>query len=99
MLQPEVGGVDPQLLRDLIEVDLQREPRLWRAVAPLRAAGWLVRERPRALELVAGHVMGDGLQSARVVGARDAVGAVAAAVQQRLEVRSEEHTSELQSLA
>src|SRR3989454_4386965 len=86
MFEPELGRVHAQLLGDLIEVYLQREAGLGGPVPALRPAGRLVRERSCALELVTWNVIRDCLQRARVVGARDAVGAVAAAVQERLEV-------------
>ena len=86
MLEPQLRRIHPQLLGDLVEVHLEREPRLRRAVAPLRTTRWLVRERSCALKLVTWNVIGDGLQRPRVVRARDAVGAVPTAVQQRLEV-------------
>jgi len=86
MLEPELGGIEPQALGDLVDVHLEREARLRRAVAALGPAGRFVGERPSALELVARHVIGDGLERARVVGARHPVGAISAAVEQRAEV-------------
>src|SRR5881296_2970473 len=98
MFEPELGRVHAQLLGDLVDVDFQREARLRRAMASLGTARRLVRERSGALELVTWNVIRDRLQSTRVIGARDAVGAVATAVQQRLEVHGSDrpvflHTS------
>src|SRR5437762_8331776 len=88
MLEAELGRVHAELLRDLVEVDLEGETRLRSAVAALGPAGRLVRERPCPLEPVTGNVIRDGLQRPRVIGARDPVGPVAAAVEQRLEVHA-----------
>ena len=52
----------------------------------LGAAGRLVGEGAQAAEAVARDFVGDGLQRARVEGRGDAVGAVGAAVEERLEV-------------
>ena len=86
MSQTQVGGVGAQLLGQLVELHLQRVAGLWRAVPALGSARRFVGERAGALELVSRDRIGDGLQRARVIGARDAIGAVAAAVQQALEV-------------
>jgi len=67
---------------------LEREARLRRAVPALGPARRLVREGARALKVVARDVVGDGLKGARVVRARDAVGAVRAAIEQGLEMHS-----------
>src|SRR5437763_15656341 len=40
----QLHRVDAQVVRDLLQVELQREPRLWRAVAALGSARGLVRE-------------------------------------------------------
>src|SRR3989449_5329728 len=88
MLEAELGRVHAELLGDLVEVDLEGETRLRSAVAALGPAGRLVRERPCPLEPVTGNVIRDGLQRPRVIGARDPVGPVAAAVEQRLEVHA-----------
>src|SRR5207253_7895408 len=52
MREPQLRRIHSQLLSDLVEVDLECEPRLRRAVAPLRTTRWLVRERSCALKLV-----------------------------------------------
>src|ERR1051325_1775439 len=88
MPEPELGGIEPELLGDLVELDLEREPRLRRAVATLGSARWFVREGACALKLVPWHLVRDGLQCARVIRARNAVGPVAAAVEQRSEVHA-----------
>src|SRR5216117_11062 len=88
MLEAELGRIHAELLGDLVEVDLEGKARLRSAVAALGPAGRLVRERPCPLEPVTGNVIRDGLQRPRVIGARDPVGPVAAAVEQRLEVHA-----------
>jgi len=61
-------------------------------VAALRTAGGLVREYAASSEAVARDVVGHGLQRARVEHAGDAVGAVAAAVQQRVQLHPADRT-------
>src|SRR5207253_8325967 len=84
--ETQLGRVHPELLGDPVEVNLERESGLRRAMPALRSAGRFAPERSCALELVTWEVIGDRLQRARVVRARDTVGAVAAAVEQPLEV-------------
>ncbi len=88
MLETQLRRIYAELLGDLVEVDLEREARLRRPVAPFRSTRRLVRKSSSALKLVTGNVISDGLQRSRVVRARDAVGPVAAAVEQRLEVHA-----------
>src|SRR5438552_16376688 len=88
MLEAELGRIHAELLGDLVEVDLEREARLGSPVPPFRPARRFVRERPSTLEPVPWNVIGDGLQRPRVVRARDPVGPVAAAVEQRLEMHA-----------
>src|SRR5919201_4217649 len=83
---PELDRVEPELFGDLVEVDLESESRLRRAMATLRSARRLVREQPNPLETVARNRVGRGLQCTRVVGRRDAIAAVATAVQEALEL-------------
>src|SRR5262249_19883942 len=80
-----VRRVEPEMLGRLVELHLQREARLWRAVAALGAARRLVGEDPRALELVDRHLVRDRVDDAGVEGRGDAVGAVRAAVEPGLE--------------
>ncbi len=82
----QVGGVDAQVAGDLVELDLEAEARLRRAVAPLRPAGGLVGEDPHSFEAVGRQLVGHRLQGAGVVGRGDAVAAVGAAVERRLQV-------------
>src|SRR6266850_200894 len=81
-LEAQLRWIEFQLFRDLVEMHFEGEARLRRTVTALGPARRLVGERARALEPVARHLIGDGLERARVVGARHAVGAVAAAVEQ-----------------
>src|SRR5882762_2101982 len=85
-LETQLGRVDGELLGDLVEMHLEREPRLRRAVPALGPARRLVGEGARALEVVARDIVGDGLKRARVVRARDAVRAVRAAIEQGFEI-------------
>ena len=82
------AGIEAELLGGLVDLALHGEARLRRAVAALGAAGRLVREDARALELVDGDLVGDGLERARVEGRRHAVGAVGAAVEPGAEVHA-----------
>ena len=87
-LEAQLRRVELQLLGDLVDVDFEGEARLRRTVAALGTARRLVGEGACALEAVAGNVVGHGLQRARVIGARYAVGAVAASVEQRAEMHA-----------
>src|SRR5437879_12416398 len=69
-------------------MDFDGKTRLRRAVTALRAARRFVGERPRALEVIARHVIRDGLERARVVRARHAVGPIRAAIEQRPEMHA-----------
>jgi hypothetical protein len=77
--------IHAELLGDLVELDLLAEARLRRSVPALRAARRLVRERAAGLEPVARNLVGHRLQHAGVERARDAIRAVAAAIDQRLQ--------------
>ena len=81
LLEAQLHRVQPQFLRDLIELNLHGEPGLRGAVAALGAAGRLVGEHPHTLELVGRQVVGHRLQRPGVVDGGQAVAAVAAAVQ------------------
>src|SRR5882762_8304618 len=81
-LEAQLRWIEFQLFCDLVEMHFEGEARLRRTVTALRSTRRLVGERARALEPVARHLIGDGLERARVVSARHPVGAVAAAVEQ-----------------
>jgi hypothetical protein len=83
---PHVGGIEPELLRRLVELTFEGEAGLDRAVAALGPARRLVGEDARALELVHGDLVGHRVDHARVERGGDAVGAVRSAVEPRLEV-------------
>src|SRR6185436_10748998 len=85
VLDPPVGRVAPELLADLVDLDLEPEPRLRRAVAALGPARRLVGERAAAAELVAVHLVRHRLERAGVERRRHAVAAVRAAVEQALD--------------
>src|SRR6266545_6311749 len=72
-LESQLRGIDAELFGNLVEVDFEREAGLWRAVPALGTARRLVRECARALEVIARDIVSDGLERARVVGARDAI--------------------------
>ena len=86
--EAQVGGVELEFFGNFVELDFLAEARLDGAMAAFGAAGRLVGEGAAALKAVARDVVGGGLQRAGVKGAGDAVGAVAAAVDQRLEMHS-----------
>ena len=83
---PHLGGIEPELLRRLVDLHLERKTRLGRAVATLGATRRLVGEDARAFELVDRHLVGDGIDDAGVERGGHAVGAVGAAVEPRLDV-------------
>ena len=86
--QPQLGGIDAPAVRRSCRAGLRAEAGLRRAVPALGPARRLVGEDAAALEAVGRDVVGDGLQRAGVEGAGDAVRAVGAAVEQRLEVHA-----------
>src|SRR5207248_10541916 len=86
----QLHGVDVQVAGDLLQVQLQGEPRLRRAVAALGAAWRLVGEDPAALEAIGGDVVGDGLQRACIEGRGDTVRTVGSAVQRAPEVHRDD---------
>ena len=78
---PHIGRVEAQLLRRLVDLALHGEARLRCAVPALGPAGGLVGEDARALELVGGNLVRDGLQCAGVEGGGHAVGAIGSAIE------------------
>src|ERR671937_83858 len=50
---PQLDRIEPELLRDLVEMDFQGKARLGCAVAALWAAGRFVREQPNPFEAIA----------------------------------------------
>src|SRR6185295_20009875 len=79
-------GVNPKLFGELVELDFEREARLWRAVSPLRAARRFIREDSKPLEFVTRHIVGDCLKRACVERARNAIAAIRSAIKQRAKV-------------
>src|SRR5215510_956442 len=71
---------------DLVELNFLSETRLRCSMSPLWPARRLVGEHTAAAETVPRDVVGNGLQRASVEGARDAVGPVGTAVEQRLQI-------------
>src|SRR4030095_12955549 len=88
MITADLNWVEIELFGDLVEVHLKAITRLWCAVTSLRSARRFVCESAQSLEFVARHVISDCLQRARVERAGDAVAAVSAAIQERLEMHS-----------
>ena len=88
--QAQLRRVELELLGDLVELHFLAEARLRRAVAALGAAGRLVGEGAAGLELETRQLVGHRRQHAGVEGARRTVRAVAAAVEQRLQVHGGE---------
>src|SRR6267378_605088 len=86
--EAQVGGVDFQFLGDFVELDFLAEARLDGAVAAFGAARRFVRKSAATLKTITRDVVGGGLQRAGIKSAGDAVGAIAAAVDQRLEMHS-----------
>ncbi len=82
--EAQLGRILDERLGNLVELNLLTEPALRRPMAALGAARRLVREDAAALKLIRGDVIRHRLQRAGVEGARDAVRAVRAAVEQRL---------------
>ncbi len=78
--------IEPEVRRDLVQLHLERVPRLRRPVTALRAAGRFVRVDADAVELVRRHAVRDRKQRARVVRGRDPVRGIRAAVEPTLEM-------------
>ncbi len=89
-LQAQLGRVELELLGDLVELHFLAEARLRRAVAAFGAARRLVGERAARVEFVARQLVGHRLQHAGVERAGRAVRAVAAAIEQRLQMHAGE---------
>ena len=87
MVQADVGGVHAEVVRQLVQQDFEREPRLWCPVSSLRAARCLARESSCPLKAVAIHLIGHRLQRAGVVRAGHPVRPVPAAIEQRAEMQ------------
>ncbi len=86
--EAQLRRIHAELLGNLVELDFLPEARLGGAVAALGPARRLVGEDARGLELVARQLVGHGLERSGIEGARDAVGPVAAAVDQGLQVHA-----------
>src|SRR3990172_8906710 len=81
-----LGGVKTELLGGLIDLALEREAGLWRAVATLGTAWRLVGEDARALKLVDRDLVGDRIDHTGVEGRSHAVRAIGSAIKPGLEV-------------
>ena len=83
---PELDGVLPQPLGQLVQLHLEGEARLHRAVAAFGAARGLVGVHARGIEPVRGHGVGRGEQLAGVIRGHQPEGRVGASVQHDLRV-------------
>src|SRR5206468_9679109 len=81
--EAQIRRISTELFCDLVELDLLAEARLRRAMAALGSARRLVGKDARGLELVLRQLIRHRLQRTGVESARDAIGAVAAAIDQR----------------
>ena len=79
LLEPQLDRVEVEFLGDFIELNLEGEARLRRAVATLRSAGRLIGKNSHALELISRHFVSHRLQRAGIIDRSQAVAAVAAA--------------------
>src|SRR5262249_21356220 len=79
---------DRQLLGDLVELNLLTESALRRPVSALGPARRLVGEHPATLKVIRRDVVGHRLERTGIERARDAVRAVSATVEQRLDVQA-----------
>src|SRR5258708_22593031 len=82
----QFNGVDAEVVRKLVEMRLYSITRLRRAMTTLRATRRLVGKKTHALKLIAGQLVGHGLQGAGVVGCSDALRAIRPAIEERAEV-------------
>src|SRR5438552_7365707 len=82
----QLDRIETDVVRDLLQVQLECEPRLGSSVAAFGTAGRLVGEDATSLEPVCGDVVGDRLQRPRVEGGGDSVRPVCAAVERAAEV-------------
>jgi hypothetical protein len=81
LLEAQFDGIDAELFGDFIELNFLSKARLRRTVAALWPAGRLIGENPHAFKFISRHFVGDRLQCAGVVDRRQAITAVAAAVE------------------
>src|SRR5205085_4910788 len=86
MLQTHLGGIEFEFFCELVEMDFQSETWLRRAVPAFGAARRLVREGAQAPKAITRHFISDGLERTRVERRGDAIRAVSAAVEERVEV-------------
>src|SRR6267142_1164286 len=86
--EAQVGGVDFQFLSDFVELNFLTEAGLDGAMAAFWSARRFVGKGAATLETIARDVVGGGLQRTGIKSAGDAVGAVAAPIDQRLEMHS-----------
>ena len=82
----QVDRVDADVVRDLFEMQLQRETGLGSAMAALRAARRLVGEDTAAFEAVGGDVVGHRLEGTCIKGRGHTIRAVGAAIERGLEM-------------
>src|SRR5205823_6575812 len=83
---PVLERIEAEVLGDLVDLAFKPVARLRRAMPALRTARGLVRIDPDAVELVCRDAVGDREQRAGVIGGRDAVRRVGAAVEPALVV-------------
>ena len=88
---PHVDRIEARALGELVELALEREARLHRAVTALRAARGLVREEPRRVEAIRRQRVRRGEQLAGVVRGHEAERAVRAAVELHERVGAGDH--------
>src|SRR6267378_2380131 len=86
--EAQVGGVELEFLGDFVELNFLAEARLDGAMAAFWSTRRFVGKGAATLETIARDVVGGGLQRTGIKGARYAVGAVAAPIDQRLEMHS-----------
>src|SRR5215813_6371815 len=82
----DLYGREPQVLSNLIQMDLECETRLWCAVPTLRTTRGLVSKNTQPLEAVMWDFIGDRLQRPSVEDRGHAIAAIPAAIHECLKV-------------
>src|SRR5258708_5319093 len=95
--EPQIRRVDFQFLSNLVELDFLAEAGLGSSMSALRSAGRFVCERAAALVAIAWNMIGGCLQRAAIESTRHAIGAVGAAVDQRLKMHPCDRAAPLHS--
>src|SRR5579859_5721399 len=86
IVQAQSNRVDAEIMRDFIEMHLDRVAWLCRAVTTFGTTGWFIGKETHALELIAGQLIRHSLQDAGIIGRGHTIGAIRATTEKRAKV-------------